>query len=217
MTGTVFSATDVGTGAGYNVPILTNGNKTCQLTSNNNNTTVDVCVDSQSSGKYYFEVTIDAGASRGIALGLITAGQSRQLGSGSLSSSGCALVTNGGSVQVNGSTLATITGFSNGGIYGFAWDFGLTKFWARAGAAGNWDNNGAHDPVTNVGGFSFSALAGALKPIVWMCSFSSPNCQVTLNMGDSAFGGVTPSGYTAGWPAPGGGGGASSSNMLLLH
>lgn len=199
--GSAWSTSDFASGAGYNAPVLSAANLTCQLTSNNNNSTVPVSVAGLVAGKYYVEFTPVAGASRGLAVGLVQNSQSRLLGSGSLNTTGCAMLTNAGTISVNNANVGS-TGavMANGVVSGLALDLTGKSFWARQGAAGNWNNSGVANPALGIGGIPFATLSGVLKLIAWECSFSSPPVTVTLNSGSSAFGGVVPVGFTPGWP-----------------
>ena len=214
MIGTTWSTTDNASGAGYNTPILSGGNLTCELTTSNNNSTVVASVDGQTTGKFYVEFTPTAGASRAIAVGIIEDSQSRLLGSGSLNTTGCAVLENNGPISVNNSNVGSIAAMVNGTVNAMALDLGGELIWFRAGAAGDWNNSGAANPATGVGGIPIAALGGGLmKLILWECSFSSPPVTLTLNAGHTAFSGTVPAGFTAGWP----GVGDISSTGLWFH
>ncbi len=201
--GTHWSTTDFANAGGYNVPILTNQNLTCALTSNNNNTTVPVSVDGQNTGKYYVEFLPVAGSSRSMGMGLIQNTQSRLLGSGSFNSTGCAMATNGGAISINNVTVGgNIGSFADGTVICMAADLTAQLIWFRKGAAGNWNGSGTANPATGVGGLSTAALSGLIKLVGFECSFSSPPVTMTLNSGSSAFVGAVPAGFIAGWPNP---------------
>lgn len=202
--GTAWSTSDFASGGGYNTPILSNANLTCQLTSANNNSTVCVGVEGQAGGKFYVEFLPVAGASRGLGVGVIKQTQSRLVGSGSLNSTGCALALGPGfqaGININNAIVGSFGTMANGTVVGMAIDITGKLIWFRNGAAGNWNNSGPANPATGVGGLSIAALTGNLKLMAWECAFSTPNVTVTLNAGSSGFTGAVPSGFTAGWPS----------------
>jgi hypothetical protein len=202
--GTRWSTTDFATGGTgpYNTPVLSNQNLTCACTTVNNNCTVPVSVDGQLGGKYYVEFTPVAGVSRAMAFGIIQNSQSRNISPGAaLNTTGCAMLTNGGTITINNVNVGAIAAMVNGTVNPMAVDLGAKLIWFRAGAAGNWNNSGTANPATGVGGLSISALSGLIKLVGWECTFSSPPVTMTLNSGSSAFTGSVPSGFTAGWPS----------------
>lgn len=75
-----------------------------------------------------------------------------------------------------------------------------TVFIRKSG--GNWNNNPAADPVTNIGGINISAMNGTMMfPTIQ----GSGDGSLLCNFGATAFHDTVPTGYTAGWPAIGGG------------
>src|SRR6185437_13394520 len=67
-------------------------------------------------------------------------------------------------MRIGGSVIGTGTGSCvSTHIVAVALDFGTQKAWARVwngSSWGNWNNNASGDPVAEVGGFSFSTVAG---------------------------------------------------------
>lgn len=106
-------------------------------------------------------------------------------------------------------------------VVGIAVDLDARKLWFRVTASGNWNNDAANNPAAGVGGIDISALIGTPTPpdegwveswYIWRAEHPwNPNDlfpffgstywdSCTANFGGSAFDGVVPSGFTAGWP-----------------
>jgi hypothetical protein len=158
-------------------------------------------VSGKTSGKYYFEVEMTAygnGVNGSAGVGTTA---STYTGMGNGGTTGDALFLSGGNVWSNGGNTGTALGPSTPITkFGFTVDLDNRKFWARKGAAGNWNNSGAANPATNVGGITIPA--GTMVPfLTFGGSLGTANCVFTANFGASAFVGAVPSGITAGWPA----------------
>jgi hypothetical protein len=184
---------------------LSNGNLT--IAHSNSTQGGGRSVDFQSSGKYYFELTLTTvgGANTLVGLAHSMAGVS-ELIAGHLSVSAC--YKSNGNIWGNGSASGfTLGALANGDIIGVAVDFTNSKIWYRKSPSGNWDGNAAHDPATNTNGVSFSSMpAGAAPAIVWAGAGMGATETITANFGGSAFSGTVPSGFTSGWPGPSTGG-----------
>jgi hypothetical protein len=72
-------------------------------------------------------------------------------------------------------------------------DIGAQLIWLRKGAAGNWNNSGAANPATAVGGLSFAGITGAVFPAV-SAQFSSAE-TIKINTGQEPFVGARPTGF----------------------
>jgi hypothetical protein len=191
----VLAALDPATVAGVT---LSNGN----LTATHNVTTTQQGVFStayKTSGKYYFEIRIDASFASGVHFaGAITS-------SGALATIGSNL--NCMTVQVGSGGVGGInsngggTGMSVGGaciagdVLGFALDLTARKGWVRKGS-GLWNGQaiGSQDPVAGVGGAVLYAAVG-YAPLIWFGGASAINSAMTLNCGQSAFANAAPSSY----------------------
>ena len=155
-------------------------------------------VNGKTSGKYYFESTWTArtgGADHGVGVGTPT---STYIGMGFTGGVVGVEAYFLGSVYANGSQVYSSGGYTVGSVIGIAIDLDNRKAWFRLSPSGVWNNGGAADPVTNVGGFTIPA--GTMVPFVTFGGTSgAANNVVTANFGDSAFVGAVPSGYIAGW------------------
>lgn len=155
-------------------------------------------IDRQITGKYYWEITCTTwGSNEGI--GFATAAASLVIGGPGnwvLATTGHWWIENVDNGA--GTSIGTIT---SGSVVCFALDVTNGLFWARLGAAGNWNGSATNNPATGVGGLSsthFGASSGfAVYPIMWIGTVSGHTG--TANFGDSAFTGTVPSGFTSGF------------------
>jgi hypothetical protein len=141
-----------------------------------------------SSGKYYWECTCNATqANEGVGMGTATA----SLTSGV---STVAFLITSGQIYVNGSNVASGSGFSTGNVICVAVDLTNSLIWFRVGAAGNWNNSSSNNPATGVGGVSISVLTKPLFPQVDMSGGNG--ASYTANFGASTFAGAVPAGFS---------------------
>lgn len=195
-------------GSGPVVPPFTattwnSADKSALLTLSNGNLTAVVgtggggvrTVSSRTSGKYYWEVLISTWAVNQTGAGI-------ELGTVSLAGAGVAgqaYVFKTGGIWINTTTAANLGALVAGTVLGFAVDLTAKVFSARVCPAGNWNGSGTANPATGAGALNISAIStGPLFPFF---VGSNPGDACTANFGASAFSGVVPSGYTAGWPA----------------
>lgn len=162
--------------------------------------------DWQSTGKFYWEVTVNSVSSIGaLFLGIVrsdfpvgpnasptTAGQNIAARDSPFST-----------VYLNGGSLGTYgTGYAVGATVCIAVDLGAGLFWFRPSSTANWNGSASANPATGAGGYSFASALGTLFP--WypaaIVSIVGATDKVTANFGASAFAGAVPSGFTAGWP-----------------
>ena len=183
-------------------------------TNTNNNICGVRAVDRQITGKFYWEVTYNTVTYNGDAAGVINAAFAlatipitAPLGSPVIG------------LQQNGAMTGGVTGPSFGAIAAgsvvcFALDAASGLFWARVGAAGNWNASATANPATGAGAVSILSLGlGGGIPIYPWCEVSNTNDVMTANFGDSAFSGAVPSGFTSGFPA----GVTTSTNALVTQ
>jgi hypothetical protein len=184
-------------GLATNVTISNGG-----LTALHHNTTTNSGVIStafESSGKYYFECTVQTSTTASNFLGIMASTWASVF-------SATQMTTLSTSVQLGG----TSTIYSNGGstgkalgatavgdVYSFAIDLTADLAWIRRNG-GNWNNDGAADPATGVGGVVIAA--GSFAPIVRFAAAAAGTDQVTGNFGQSSFVYTAPSGF-GNWPA----------------
>src|SRR5436190_3332458 len=145
-----------------------------------------------SSGKFYWEYTT---TSWGINDNLGVGTSSALFSTASLV--GNAITIKSGNIYVNSNTVqGTLGARANGDIIGVAVDLTARLIWFRVAPAGNWNGSGTANPATGIGGFSISALTGALFP--FYVNGTGSGAVVTANFGASAFTGSVPSGFTSG-------------------
>jgi len=171
---------------------LSNGN----LTATNPTAAGGIRADcSASSAKVYFEVTMTTWVNSNVGVGVAVA--TSALASIATNLTGVAALFKNGNININGTFLINIGTRSNGNIIGIAVDPVAKLIWFRVAPAGTWNGSGTADPATGTGGFSFSALSGAVYPI--FSTASTVNERATGNFGATAFSGAVPSGFSAGF------------------
>ncbi len=157
----------------------------------------------QSTGKYYFEYTINNLAATGVnvdttwGVALTSASYS-----GLPNAVNAFLMNQAGLVFSNHASYGTPFGQrASGNIIGIAINFDNQKIWFRIAPSGDWNNTPGGDPVTNAFGHTTAGLIGAMVPIVGFGGYVGVAGNViTANFGATAFSGAVPSGFTSGWP-----------------
>jgi len=152
-------------------------------------------VSSQSTGKYYWEITVGTittpgGNYIGIANGSFALTDGSYVGSGTNVSAGWG--DGSGNLITNGGFLASMNGvtYGSGDTICFALDKDNGKLWARKGS-GQWMGT-TDNPATNTGGASISAITGA---IFAASTLFDVGCPHTANFGGSAFAFTPPAGF----------------------
>lgn len=171
---------------------LSNGNLSAQGTSASGTIAVRA-TSSRSSGKYYFEVTITGtvqNAGPGIALATANV-----INSAGFVGEGLAALSTG-NVFINSGTLqGTVGTYAVNDVCCVAVDLTNQKIHFRKNG-GNWNNNAAHDPATNTGGFSISFISS--NPVYPLALFAATTLSIlTANFGATAFAQTPPSGFSA--------------------
>lgn len=155
---------------------------------------------SVSTGKWYAEfLCVATDAAKGLIIGLANGTQvlTNYVGS---SNNGIGYQTSG-DVWLNGTAIQPDTGsdgFGAGQYAAIAWDMGAQLVWFYSPVNGFWNNSSSANPATGVGGYSFSAVSGALFLAFSMeIAAGGTNAdEGTLNVGASAFNYTVPSGFT---------------------
>ena len=151
------------------------------------------------SGKYYWEITIDTQGDPGQSyIGIVDQSQISTSGSRGWSTSQIAAIRNTGAFYGDGSTGTAVT-FAAGDILGFALDADNNKLWISKN--GTYVNSG--NPTGGTGhafsGMSFSAY-------LFIVSDSRTGNKYTLNAGQRAYNTAAPTGFkawcTANLPTP---------------
>jgi hypothetical protein len=154
-------------------------------------------VNSQSSGKYYFEVTMNWAASND-CIGLAT---SSALFTATTINT-CVLPLSG-AVVLNNALYSPTVNFGSraaGNVIGIAVDFNSALMWFRVAPSGNWNANATFAPG-GTGGINISSLVTGGVALYAYAFFISFTYAYTANFGDTAFSGAVPSGFTGGFPA----------------
>lgn len=156
---------------------------------------------SQTTGKYYFEVTANQMNYGGGGIGMANATiDMTSVVPSTVATGTTGLRTSNGSIYVNGVAGPALAPITAGMVICVAVDLGARLIWYRQGAAGQWNGSGAANPGTGVGGVTLTSLGGgSLAAFPWFSSGNNGD-KATANFGDSAFVGAVPSGFTAGFP-----------------
>jgi hypothetical protein len=145
------------------------------------------------SNKYYIEYTVATFSNCLVGFALLSAVAGN--------SANAVLVNGAGQIVVNGTAVPVISvGSITTNAVGVAIDLSARLIWFRNGALGSWNatSGSTNNPSTGVGGVDFSSLPGVFFPFFMVTSATGQ--AATANFGASAFAGVVPSGFTAGWP-----------------
>jgi hypothetical protein len=154
-------------------------------------------VDKQITGKFYWEVTLTSATNNyGVGCANPNAVLSTLF---SAPANAIIVFTSTGAIWIDnaasGSTLGALT--AGGIVLCLAVDLTNRLFWARSGAAGNWNGSASANPATAAGGLSFGV--GGIGIPFYPAACSSGVSAVTANFGDTAFTGAVPAGFTSGF------------------
>lgn len=153
---------------------------------------------SQSSGKYYWEVTGTTWNSGGqVGIASAAANLATVAGAGV---NACVVIPSGAIYNNNSSTGDTLSSLSNGNVIGCAVDLGADLFWMRVSPSGNWNGSATANPATGAGGISISAWASGVL-VYPLVAASTTGAVLTANFGATGYSGAAPSGF-GNWPAP---------------
>ncbi len=173
-------------------------------------------VNSNASGKYYWEVTATTLNTFGnTAVGIINGTQALATfpSTSPWYLNGCVL-DRSGDLACNGTLINGSAGGPNQGqVWGIALDMATKQVWIRGHTTFNWNGVFSNNPATNVGGIDISAFIGSGGFAV--CTFGGAGDVLTANFGDSAFAGAVPAGFTSGFPVVVAGGGVQARAMVL--
>lgn len=154
--------------------------------------------DGASTGKRYFEVTVDtfAGGNNGIGICQTNGVTYPNLGA---QATDAAMVYPSGNIWIAGSSSGHGLGsVPSGHVVGIAVDLSAHLIWFKDITAGtNWNGTVGADPATGTSGLTIQS--GTFVPAVVFTQFSS--AQATYNFGASGFTGSVPSGFASGWLA----------------
>lgn len=148
---------------------------------------------STSSGKYYWEITLDTSPTGElIIIGIANSNESLSNFPGQSGDSvgydpAIGGVWGGGTFP---NSLGTIQTSTTGDVIGLAWDFSNKLVWVRTNS-GNWNNDviGNQNPVSGTGGLSFSTINSG--PYFAAAGINTPGTACTAN-----FSATPPSGFS---------------------
>lgn len=149
-------------------------------------------IASNSSGKFYWETTVnsvDAGDSlyHGVAASSIPTGNNLRANSN-------AWIINNQGIVFNGTSGSTYTAFTATDVIMVAIDLGNTSIWF--GRNGTWFNSG--DPAANTGAI-YTNLSGTLEVAQGWNSGGGKSWNITSNFGATAFNYTVPTGFNSGF------------------
>lgn len=156
-------------------------------------------VDRQVTGKFYWEITFNtAGGFFGAGIASVAAALNTLYAT---PNNALIVYATGGAIWVNNVNIGVAVGALNtaGSLLCCALDAN-GMFWARNGAAGNWNGNAGANPAIGGGGINVSAVGGSAIPLHPAACFTGTG-SITANFGDSAFVGAVPAGFTSGFTA----------------
>lgn len=169
--------------------VFTNGNKTLTVASGSFEST-RATLNFATPAKLYMEhaATVAIGDVL-VGLGANSAGLNGQYTGQGITSMG--YQPSSGQVFRGGSVIATIATAGLGDTICQSWDMGNLTFWIRVNG-GNWNNSGAANPATNVGGI---AIDGTLGGAPFPMATGGGASVLTSNFGATAFSFGVPSGF----------------------
>lgn len=179
--------------------------KSANITLTNSNLTATLSVSSangvrsttsNSSGKWYFEITATNISASTFRVGFANATQSLTALFGASANSG-AYIANNGNFDINASVIGSSASWTTGAVLRIAVDFTNKLVWLAVGG-GNWNNSGTANPATGTGGFSLSTLSAG--PYFIGFSGNANTNAATMDPTGAAFG--PPSGFST-WDVSG--------------
>ncbi|MBB4860385.1 lysophospholipase L1-like esterase [Novosphingobium chloroacetimidivorans] len=179
--------------------LKTNGGRTLQNNYINNSTTGAMGFRSVTSGKWYFEVAIDAiGTASKIMIGLATREFETVLASALHQRAGMAMgyVPSTGAVLHGSSTAIINAGTSTtGDVIGVAFDATAKRVWFRKNG-GQWNGSATANPSTGAEGVDFSFLTDPNISAAVSIVGANNGSQVTSRFAGSQMTGALPSGFS---------------------
>lgn len=148
---------------------------------------------SASTGKKYWEITVDASFNGNMRNGIANASHSLTSGLGDSAHNSVGFDSSGPVYEGGGSAGTGNSYLTINKIVKIAVDLTAEKIWVKVDS-GNWNNDASANPATGTNGFSFSNInSGPYYPAF---SSASPGPHtVTANFGATAFNSAAPSGF----------------------
>lgn len=154
---------------------------------------------SQTSGKWYFEVTLNADptGSANSHAGVAWAGTPYGGETPGATAYGYTFNIGHGQLFYNNSAIDTGDLTAVGGTIGIAIDIGAQLLWVYSPTSSRWNGSSTANPATGTGGWSIASLSTPLFPALSPYALSSSS-ELTANFGATSFAYSVPSGFT-GW------------------
>jgi len=167
---------------------LSNGNLTVVFTATGNGVR---SIYSDTAGKWYWEATFNSGTAPGIGFANASAALSTVW-----TTPTNAVVAYNASIYVNNVSQGVAITVNTGNTMAVAIDLGAQRIWFRnVTLSGNWNNNVANNPATNVGGLNIAVLGTPLFALL----AGTGAANWSTNFGATTLAGAVPSGFTAGY------------------
>lgn len=152
--------------------------------------------DFKSSGKWYFEITVNANNATFGSNGAVAAGVGNNAAAltgapGSDPGAACYYPWTG-LTFIHGGTGTIQSDTTAGHVMQIAVDLTGNLIWWKINVS-TWNNSGPADPATGVGGLSIAAITGPFTPFAGLLQTGS----ITANFGASAFAFTPPAGFSA--------------------
>jgi hypothetical protein len=158
-------------------------------------------VDAFSTGKYYFEFTMNFSSSANADYcGVIGYLCDRAFVFAAFQYEVYLAVRPNGEIIAEGSIKANLGALSTGVVIGVAADPANNAFWFRANG-GNWNGSGTADPTAGSGSVSVGNGEPFTLPALFFALTANAGDSITLNAGATPFSGAVPSGFTSGLPS----------------
>jgi hypothetical protein len=158
-------------------------------------------IDAQVVGKFYWEFTLTSFALNG-AVGFGTAAAAFVQFLNLTTTTALRVTYTGGQIYLSSAIQVGALGtLAAGNVIGIAQDLDRRIAFFRVAPSGNWNGSATADPVSGAQGIDFSSIGGLGTRMFPMVGSQGNPASLTANFGDTAFSGVVPSGYTAGFPA----------------
>lgn len=105
-----------------------------------------------------------------------------------------AMYGNDARILVNNGSIGAPVAWALNSVLDWAVDRSANLVWTRIGG-GNWNNSGAANPTTGVGGFDISGIVGTVFPCYQLLGDAGGSGRVIFNFGATAYAFAAPSGF----------------------
>lgn len=176
---------------------LSNGNLTAAINSNTSDYKIALSVASHSSGKFYFEATLNnSGGTAFNEIGVANASTDLETSFLGGDNNSAGAFDNDGGWYIGGSAVSVTTpSYAQADTLGVAFDAGAQLIWLRnASSPTTWNAGGTANPVTGLGGVSLSAITGPYYAAIALRG-NAGSAQWTANFGATSYVASAPLGF----------------------